>query len=91
MAVPKDVEQLLIRNLSRIKINLQRLGVVAKTIIGGVQFFPTGVTHAGADNPFQTPKLGVRPPESAQGKGGRFKVLWRRSINGRDGDFVFSL
>lgn len=89
VAVPEDVEQLLVGNLSRIKIELEGLGMVAETVIGWVQLFAAGVTDPGADHAFDTPKLGVWSPESTQGKGGRFEVRGCSSVDGRNGNSIF--
>ena len=90
MAVPKNIQQLLVQNLSRVKINLQSLGMVAEAVIGGVCFLAAGVANPGSDDSLQTPKLGVWSPESAKGKGGGFKITRRGKIDSRQSGFVFS-
>jgi hypothetical protein len=57
----------------RIKIDLNRFGVIAQPVVGRIFAAAAGVADAGTDNPFDAPKLGVRSPESAQSKGRGFK------------------
>jgi hypothetical protein len=45
--------------------------MVTQIVIGRIRRRAPGVSNAGADHAWQTPKLGVGSPESAQGKGSR--------------------
>ena len=64
--------------------------MVSETVISGIQLLAPGIAHARAYHPFQTPKLGVRSPESAQGEGGGIKVTRCGDVDRGDGHFVFS-
>lgn len=83
--LPEFVEQLLERDLFRIVIDLERLGVVAEVVVGGVSLCTAREADAGADDAGQTPKLGVRRPESAEGKGGRLQLGGHGGIDRRLG------
>ena len=68
----------------RIEINLERFAVVSEIVIRWIPLLSAGITHAGANNTGQAPKLGVRRPESAQGERrcfdiGRGGIINRRS------------
>jgi len=65
----------------RIKIDLNRFGVIAQPVVGRIFAAAAGVADAGADDPFDAPKLGVWSPESAQSKG--------RGFEGRRGGGVY--
>ena len=71
MALPEDVEELLIRNYCRIKVDLDGLSVVTKAVIGRILSCSSCVADACPDDPGYTPEPGVWSPESTQSKGGR--------------------
>ena len=82
---PERLQQLLERGLFRIVIDLERLAVVADVLVGRVFLAAARVADTGADDAGQTPKLGVRRPESAQSERGRFQFGWRGRVNRRLG------
>jgi hypothetical protein len=63
--------------------------MVAEFIVRGIYGGTPGVADDSADNPLNTPEPGVRTPESAQGKGGRFRHGWPVSVDGWDNILFF--
>ncbi len=84
MAVPEDVQQFLVGDDGRVEIDLDGLGVIAETVIGGVGCGAAGVSYPGANNAVDGPELGIRTPESAQGEGGGFGFGGNCGIHGRN-------
>jgi hypothetical protein len=82
---PEYVQQLLIRDLGGIEIELKRLGMIAEVVVSRVLGAAAGVTDARADDAGQTPELRVGVPESTQGKRGRFRAFRRVCIDRRHG------
>ena len=85
VAAPEDVQQLLVGDDSRVEIDLDGLGVVAEVVVGGV--VPSAaciIPYPGADNPVNSPELGIWTPESPQSEGSRLHVSGNRGIQGRD-------
>jgi len=74
MAVPEDVQQLLIGNSCGIIIDLNRFRMVAEASICRGRFGAAAVAYARTDYALNAPEPGVRPPESAKPKGGGFSV-----------------
>lgn len=70
MTLPEDVEQLFVGDDFGVEVDLDGFGVVSDALIGRVFSFAPRVTNASADDAREAPKLGVRAPESAEGKGG---------------------
>jgi hypothetical protein len=64
--------------------------MVTEAVIGRIRFLAPGVAHAGTDHAFQTPKLGVRSPESTQGERRRFEVRRHGGVDRGNRQFVFS-
>ena len=81
MALPEDVEELLIRNYCRIKVDLDGLSVVTKAVIGRILSCSSCVADARPDDPGYTPEPGVWSPESAEGKRSRFSYGWNSGID----------
>ena len=52
-------------------------------MIDWVLFMPTSIANACANDTRKTPKLGIRTPESTQGKSSRLRFRWHRQINSR--------
>ena len=46
MAVPENIEQLLVRNPVRVIFNLYRLGMVTKAVVGGIACAPSGIADS---------------------------------------------
>ena len=65
-----DIQQFFIRDDIRVEVDLDGFGVVPDTSVGGVGRFAAAVADPCAKDSVETPELGVRAPESAQGKGG---------------------
>jgi hypothetical protein len=59
--------------------------MVANAPVGGHRFDPAGIAYTGTQDTVQTPKLGVRSPESAQAKRGSLNVKGKGLVNRRDG------
>jgi hypothetical protein len=47
--------------------------VVTQVAIGRLFLRSSRISHPRSQDPFDAPKLGIRPPESAHSKGGRFE------------------
>ena len=91
MITPEDVQKVVVRDLSGIIIDLDRLRVVTQTVIRRGFFLTAGIAHARSDHALQTPEPGVGPPKSAQGEGGRCGLKRRGGIDGRyRGRFFFN-
>ena len=84
VAAPEDVQQMLVGDDRRVKIDLDGLGVVAEAVVGGVGLGPACVAYPGADNAVDSPELGIRTPESAQAEGSGLRVGGNCGIQGRD-------
>lgn len=83
MAVPVDVEQLVVGDDRGVVVYLYGLTVIAQVTVSGVRFCPASVADTGADNAWKTPEPGVGTPESAKCKGSRLGVSRCVSIHGR--------
>ncbi len=81
MAAPKNPQQFLIGDLLRIVVNLDRLGMIADIPVGRILCAAARVTDPRADDAFDSPELGIRSPESAQGKGRTFYILGADAID----------
>jgi hypothetical protein len=77
VAIPESLEQFFIRDPGRVVVNLNRLRVIAKIVIGRVLFCPPCVPDTGANDTRDTPEPGVRSPESAKSKGCRLDLKRR--------------
>jgi hypothetical protein len=84
VATPEDVQQFLVGDDGRIEVDLEGLGVVAEAAIGGIALGAAGVAYPGADDAMDGPELGLRTPESAQGKGGGLRLGRHCGIQGRN-------
>jgi hypothetical protein len=84
MAMPEDIQKLLVRNTGRIKIYLHGLGMTVQIMISGIGSGTASVTNASSHYSIKTPEPGVRPPESAQSEGSRLYFLRDRGIDRRD-------
>ena len=89
MCSPEDFEQAAEFEHLRIKVDLQSLGMISKTVIGRKLFFAARVADSRPIYAIDDPKLGVRSPESAQGEGGGIKVTRCGDVDRGDGHFVF--
>ena len=65
-----DIQQLFIRDDTRIEVDLDGFGMVSDASVGGVGRLPAAVADSSAKDAVETPKLGVGAPESAEGKSG---------------------
>ena len=88
VAVPEDVQKLLVRDNVGVENNLDSFGVVAEMVIGGIRLGTAGVSHPGANNAVDSPKLGIRTPKSAQSEGsglhfGGHGGIQRRGLDAR--------
>ena len=90
MARPENIQEPFVGGLFRIKIHLNRLRVVTEAVIRGILLFATRITDPGSHYPVVAPKLGVRPPESAQSKRGALYPFGNDSIYQRNffGDYM---
>ena len=84
VAAPEDVQQLLVGDDRRVKIDLDGLGVVAEVVVGGVGLRAACVPYPGADDAVDGPELGIRTPESAQAEGSGLGAGGNCGIQGRD-------
>ena len=82
MAAPKDIQEFLVRDLGRIIINLDCLGMIAEVVICGVLCGTTRIANAGSNDTIDAPKLGIWPPESTQCKGRGFRIMWCFEVYG---------
>lgn len=82
VAGPEDLEQLFVGDLLGVEVDLEGFAVIAHAAVAWVFLASAGVADTGADDAFETPKLGVRAPESAEGEGRDFER------NGARGDCV---
>lgn len=80
MTAPEDIQEFLVRDLGRIIINLDCLGMIAEVVIGGVFCGTTRIANAGSNDAIDAAKLGIWTPESAQGKGRRFRITRRFEV-----------
>ena len=69
MRTPEHVQELRVADRLRVKIDLDRLAVVAEGIVGRVLLYATGIADTAAQDPIDAPKLGVGTPESTESKG----------------------
>ena len=81
MATPEDVQELLIGYPRRIKIDLDRFGMVAEASVGRGRFRAPAIAHACPDDTLDAPEPGVRPPESAEPKGGGLDFRRYHGVN----------
>lgn len=72
MAVPEVIENLAIAGQCRIEIDRDGLGLITEIVISWMRFGTAAVTDARAQDPVETPKLGIRAPESSNAEGGGF-------------------
>jgi len=84
VAAPEDVQQFLVGDDSRVKIDLDGLGVVAEVVVGGVVLSAARVPYPGADDALDSPELGIRTPESAEAEGSGLRAGGNCGIQGRD-------
>ena len=84
VAAPEDVQQLLVGDDRRVKIDLDGLGVVTEVAVGGVGLRAARVPYPGADDAVDSPELGIRSPESAQAEGGGLGAGGNCGIQGRN-------
>src|SRR6185295_1919329 len=82
--VPENVENLRVRNLLGIEIDLDRLSVVADVVIGRILCRAAAVADARANHSRKTPKLGVRSPESPERESRGLRFGRRGRIDGRN-------
>src|SRR5208282_6189332 len=80
MALPENRQQLFIRDLGGIIVELDGLSVIPKIMISGTPFRSSRISHPGAHHAFEDPEPGVRTPESPQGEGSGFGFGRGRSI-----------
>ena len=83
VAAPEDVQQLLVGDDRRVKIDLDGLGVVPEVAVGGVGLLAACIPYPGADDAVDSPKLGIRAPESPQGESCGFDFSWYSQDNRR--------
>ena len=76
MAAPEDIQELLVRDPGGIIVNLDCLGMIAEVVIRWVYCGTTRIANAGSNDTIDASKLGIWAPESAQGKGRRFRITW---------------
>ena len=81
MARPEDAQQIAVRYLRGIVIDLDGLGMVAERVVRGVLFCPASVPNARPDNSGKTPEPGVGSPESAHAEGGNSDLLRNNGID----------
>jgi len=64
MGEPELGEQLLVRQLLRIEVDLEALGVITDRAVRRVRGGSAGIPDASANDSGETPEPGVRTPES---------------------------
>ena len=69
MGFPKNFQEAAVRYDCRVKIDLDRLGMVAQVMVGWIRVGASRVADTRAEYPIEAPEPGVRAPESAKGKG----------------------
>ena len=62
--------------------------MIAETMVSRFLFRAACIPHPCTNNSINTPELGVRPPESTQGKGGRLNELWSLGIYSRNASIL---
>lgn len=70
MTAPEEICQFAVADLSRVKFDPDRLGMVPEIAVGGISFCSPRVSDTGPRDAFDAPKLGIYSPESAERKGG---------------------
>lgn len=68
MTAPEDRKQLLICDNGWVKIDLERFCVITEISVSWILERATSIADTSVKNPIETPKLGVRTPESTQSK-----------------------
>jgi len=74
VAAPEEVGQFAVGDLFRVEFDLDRLGMIPQSVIGGVLFRPPRVSDTGPRDAFDAPEPGIRSPESAEGEGGGLRA-----------------
>lgn len=77
---PEHREQVLVAHGVGVVVDLDRLGVAARPMVGRVGSRAPGIPDARADDAIQTPEPGVGAPESTEGEGGGEHVGVRLGI-----------
>ena len=54
--------------------------MIAEVVICGFFCGTTRIANAGSNDTIDAPKLSIWTPESAQGKGCRFRITWRLEV-----------
>jgi len=54
--------------------------MINKIVIGGIFCCTTCIANPGSNDTIDAPKLSIWTPESAQGKGCRFRTTWRLEV-----------
>jgi len=67
-----------------IKVDFDRLAVIADLTIRGIRLLASAIANAGSQDARETPEPGVGSPESAHGKGGGLELLWRGGVDRGD-------
>ena len=80
--MPKNIQELLIRDASRVIFYLYALGMVAKVVVRWVLLSSSCIAHPGSEYSWYAPEPGVRTPESAKGKGRCFNLDWHGLVYG---------
>jgi len=83
MAFPENIQQLLVCYPCRVKIDLDRFGMIAEAAVCRRVFGAAAVADACPDNALHAPEPGVRSPESAKTEGCGLEVRRYFSVQER--------
>jgi hypothetical protein len=83
VAFPEEVQELAIGGFRRVVINLYGLSMIAEIVIGRCGLCASCIADPCSDDTGMAPEPGVRPPESAHGKGCRFYPRGNSEIDRR--------
>ena len=93
MTVPEALQELLVTNELGVEVDGDGLGVIAQGSVSRILLGSAAIADAGPEHPFESPKLGIGSPKSAQAEGrglvGDFLGSLIERQNGGRGDPVF--
>ena len=69
MALPENIKQLVITDMIRVKVDLDRLGMVSNRAVTWVVRSTPGISDSRPDDALNNPELGFGTPKSAQPEG----------------------
>lgn len=73
MRLPEDVQEDRVGNHFRVEIDLDRFCMIPYVVVGWIRLRAARIANTRSHHPLKAPEPGVRTPESAKRKGGRFQ------------------